>query len=110
MTKANPTAPLNMFNDRMESRGRLVIDKHKANFNQLSRQGKRLIARRVIEPLVDCFVGAIDSTQQSINDFICTHPYAFDGGIEMATLKLQKIVEQTRSRWSEFVTQLDIKQ
>ncbi len=48
------------------------------------------MARRAIESLVDCFVEAIDPTQQSINDFICAHPYAVDGGIDMATLKLQR--------------------
>jgi len=110
MMKANPKAPLNMLTDKIESRGRLVIDKHKANFNKLTREEKESMARRAIESLVGCFVEAIDPTQQSINDFICAHPYAFDGGIEMATLKLQKIVQQTRSRWNELVAQLGLKQ
>jgi len=107
--KANPTAPFKMLTDQMESRGRLIINKHKANFYKLTRQEKKSIARRAIESSVDCFVGAIDPTQQSINDFICAHPYAFDGGMEIGTVKLQKIVEQTRPRWSEFVKQLDLK-
>jgi hypothetical protein len=107
--KANPTAPFNMLTDQMESRGRLIINKHKANFYKLTRQEKKSIARRAIESSVDCLFGAIDLTQQSINDFICAHPYAFDGVMEIGTLKLQKIVEQTRPRWNEFVKQLDPK-
>ncbi len=110
MMKANLTEPINMLGDLMETRGRLVIDKHKSKFNRLSRQDQQSIARRTIEPLVDRFVEAIDPTQQLINDFICAHPYAFDGNIKMAILKLQKIVERTRSRWNELVTQLDLKQ
>lgn len=36
--------------------------------------------------------------RKSINDFICMNPYGFDGGVEMATLKLTKIADRTRSR------------
>jgi hypothetical protein len=62
-----------MLTDKIESRGHLVIDKHKTNYYKLTRQEKRSTARRAIEPLIDLLVEGIDLTGESLNDFISTN-------------------------------------
>jgi len=47
-------------------------------------------------------------SEQSINGFYCAHPYTFDGNIQMATSKLEKIIVKTRSRWNELITLLQV--
>ena len=98
--------PIRMLTDRMAENGRLETSKHKANFVKLSLQEKKSIARRAIELLPGSFIEAINPTHKSINNFICSNSYAFEGGIETTNSKLDKIVERTRSRWNELITEI----
>jgi hypothetical protein len=109
MMSTVPPTPSLMLHEGMPGHGRLTIDKLKSKFRGCSLSEKDGIARTAIQPLIDQFVQAIDSTRQSINEFIDAHPYAFNGGSQVATAKLSKFVEQTRFRWDQLISSLKIK-
>ena len=107
--KTKPTTPSLMLKERMDERGRYQLAYRKNLFHTKNMTEKKNIACRAIQSFTDSFTQAIDSSSESINEFILTNSFSFDGGVERATLKLKQVVERSRSRWDELITTLGIK-
>lgn len=101
--KSKPPLASEMLTDQVQEHGHIFICKLISKFNRATSDMKVASAYHAVESLIDSFADAIQPTREFIGDFISKNPYAFDGGIEIANLKLTKIVERTQSRWNELI-------
>ncbi len=108
LMKAIPAPIIALLNEKLQDNKRYQRQVLNSSFNKGDRAVKESTARRAIELLVDLFIADIDSTNVSINGFIRTYPYAFEGVYERAEAKLRKYIHFIKTRWTEMLTYLKL--
>ncbi len=108
LMKAIPAPIIAVLNEKLKDNKRYQLQVLNSSFNKGDRNVKETILQRAIETFVDSFIADIDSTNESINGFIRTYPYAFEGVYERAEAKLRKYIHFIKTRWTEMLTYLKL--